>query len=511
MRPTQISKNNLNDTKTVIKSNIKKPQLKRKLHQQGGRTTRSATANIDSAVNTNNISTSDKNEHTETNDINIDKLIMTGKQYSKRTKKDNSSLPSTSAINTHNSFEILSNLEDGEDLDDMEITQEQQDDVTNKKEKPPPPIVIHGQTKQHKDIVQLLKGIIKSEFTIRYTSKNINVTINNRQDRQKFITYLENKKTSFHTYTDTTEKTHAFVIRGLAEDVTTEDIEKELTETHKIPVKKCYKMSNINRPLYLLITDSTITIKQLETHVRNIAYTRVKFERRRNTRKITQCHRCQAWGHATSNCRGPITCMFCATNHWTRDCPNKEKTPKCSNCSGTHQSNSPDCSVYTQRVDWIKKQQDRQNKPTNDKPGLDKNKYTYNDTHYPPLQYKEAPQPKNNVWTGRELTTTTTTTVDLDTTGQQQPTPGRIQSHNHDTQQRAPCANNGNSPMSYQQPIDSFKELMNEFTTLHTLVNIRGITKAVRDLNALLKQCNTKEDKFQTFTLFTSNLTNYDI
>ncbi|RPA96855.1 hypothetical protein L873DRAFT_1636149, partial [Choiromyces venosus 120613-1] len=69
----------------------------------------------------------------------------------------------------------------------------------------------------------------------------------------------------------------------------------------------------------------------------------------------TQCNKCLAFGHHTSQCTGQIHCAICSQEHpihlhtcGRSDCPIKVKTSlytttHCINCKDTHQATSKEC------------------------------------------------------------------------------------------------------------------------------------------------------------------------
>ena len=90
--------------------------------------------------------------------------------------------------------------------------------------------------------------------------------------------------------------------------------------------------------------------------VRTIKYVlnvRVTWEKYRNTKKVTQCHRCQQFGHGSKNCCNAPRCMHCAAQHLTEDCTQKEEEPVCINCKKKHKANSFECEAYTKRLNTI--------------------------------------------------------------------------------------------------------------------------------------------------------------
>ncbi|GBP36715.1 Nucleic-acid-binding protein from transposon X-element [Eumeta japonica] len=53
-----------------------------------------------------------------------------------------------------------------------------------------------------------------------------------------------------------------------------------------------------------------------------------------------QCHRCQAFGHASANCYLPLRCVRCGGEHCATDCDwTREQKPISVNCVGQHTAN----------------------------------------------------------------------------------------------------------------------------------------------------------------------------
>lgn len=71
----------------------------------------------------------------------------------------------------------------------------------------------------------------------------------------------------------------------------------------------------------------------------------VRFLIDRYSPPIHRCTVCQKFGHRAKFCRNPPKCDFCADNHITAQCNNKDSDPKCSNCSLKHAASSPLCMV----------------------------------------------------------------------------------------------------------------------------------------------------------------------
>ena len=58
--------------------------------------------------------------------------------------------------------------------------------------------------------------------------------------------------------------------------------------------------------------------------------------------RITQCYKCQGYGHIATNCRKSETCGHCSQPHRSQDCNRKDEV-RCANCSKHHPAWSGEC------------------------------------------------------------------------------------------------------------------------------------------------------------------------
>ncbi|CAH1115861.1 unnamed protein product [Psylliodes chrysocephalus] len=165
-----------------------------------------------------------------------------------------------------------------------------------------PPIVIDGKTKNQSSPIRDLKQQVKGEFSVKHTSATTIIFVDDREDHSRVINNIKSDNIPYHTYTANADKSHAFVLRGLADGTKIEDIENNLEEEHEIKARSIFQMKTKDRPLFLVVTDPAITLEYLNKNARRVLYTRVTWELRKSMKQIIQCHNCQQWGHATSNC-----------------------------------------------------------------------------------------------------------------------------------------------------------------------------------------------------------------
>lgn len=326
----------------------------------------------------------------------------------------------------------------------------------------PPPIIIQGKPENQNEIRKELGQHFLKGFTIKYSRFNMHVQANDVNEHKAYLKALKDAEADFHTYTLAAEKTHAFVLRGLDADLDISDIQADLEENHQITPHKIYKLKTNYRPLYMVVTDATITLKQLNSNIKFVLNTRITWERRRNERKIIQCHRCQSWGHATANCNRPFRCLKCSASHPTYTCEKPRSEPaKCANCNGDHPANSIECPIYKQRLDQLEQKKSTEK-----------------------TRFVPAPTPSNNPWIRRQ----------------------EKDNEPEETHNQAKTKNANNST------VNQFNNIVSELQTLSAKINLGGVLAMVRDLNKIIKLEMSKHEKaFAMLEFCINNVDQYEI
>lgn len=254
-----------------------------------------------------------------------------------------------------------------------------------KKPKMPPPVVMHQRVTDHKNLIKFITEMIGTQFHIKHVAGRTAIQAHEYGKYKILLRELTANNLQCHTYTPAEEKTHGFVIRGLDSNPEPEEIQESLNTEHKLEITKVYKMKTNFRPLFLVITNKEVNLRFLQENIKYVCRTRIKWERHVNSKQITQCRRCQEWGHATSNCFATPRCAHCAAEHWTHQCTTKENS-KCVNCDREgHKAFSTECPIYIKRLALTKKSE--------------------------PPKYIDAPAPKTNAWQLNTLTATETETA----------------------------------------------------------------------------------------------------
>ena len=98
-------------------------------------------------------------------------------------------------------------------------------------------------------------------------------------------------------------------------------------------------------------------MNELNHSYHEIDGTEVQWEvMKKSNKRITQCYRCQKWGHTSANCGLPPRCVKCSSTHDQGDCPKvtSESVVSCCNCGGNHSANFRGCPAYHQHLEKMR-------------------------------------------------------------------------------------------------------------------------------------------------------------
>lgn len=107
-------------------------------------------------------------------------------------------------------------------------------------------IIYEGRTDNHNNLKKVLQSIVKRKYTIKYTNNYTILYVEDEKDHKNLFSSFREAKISHHSYSSRSEKSQAFVLRGIAECTTIEQIEKDLMLSYDIKVRDFYKMSTLS-------------------------------------------------------------------------------------------------------------------------------------------------------------------------------------------------------------------------------------------------------------------------
>lgn len=243
---------------------------------------------------------------------------------------------------TSNSFDAL-NIEDNDNVFAFGSKPARTIKIT----KAPPIFVNLKQDWTH----EAFNGIISkytSKYNLKYTGKErVAIFCDKVEDHQKLKEGLREENAFFHTYSRQDERPYKVIVRGLPpdmEDQIRDDLKVRgfnITSIKAIKTQKEYDSC----PLYLVNLPCGTEITKFR-QIKYLCHCVVQLHKfiPKNS-NVTQCFRCQRFGHASRNCNYPARCVKCTDNHPTIDCPKKDRSSAatCCNCNEDHPANYSKC------------------------------------------------------------------------------------------------------------------------------------------------------------------------
>lgn len=177
----------------------------------------------------------------------------------------------------------------------------------------------------------------------------IQLQCNSNEDKHKVILKLKEQKLSYYTYSENDTKTQIYVLKK-HHFVNPEDLLNTM-KNHNIPATKITMLKNDKSdPIYLVhFQKDEINFFALKTQHSTIDNLIIKWEKfNKSSKRLTQCHRCQQYGHSSINCGKQFQCVKCIENHEPGQCKRKtrEGNPQCCNCKLDHAANSKLCTFF---------------------------------------------------------------------------------------------------------------------------------------------------------------------
>lgn len=273
----------------------------------------------------------------EDNEEEINKLLDNIKLQNQSTQQHNEE-------STSNMDVTIIPPQVNEDVQHSE-NRKQCNNANHKKANKMPPINIYHQTISN--IVQAIKKKLKITefFTKRVSNTKYALHTTSLMDYKQIIQLLQELNVPYYTYTPKQEKNQTYILRGLNanEDVNyiLENLKhyenNNLTFVKVSPFQTKKSISNqIKLSLYLVQISAISSPKEL-LNIKFINHQVIHWEKLQK-RDITQCYRCQRFGHTASNCKLQYRCVKCGKSHDIGKCDllkNENETDKlyCVQCN----------------------------------------------------------------------------------------------------------------------------------------------------------------------------------
>lgn len=207
-----------------------------------------------------------------------------------------------------------------------------------------PPIYMTATT-HNKNLTTIQK--YTKTFNLTYCGNGqVRVQTRTLEDFHKLKDGLKTDNEEFYSFTLKSDKPKKSVIRGLPV-LDIQEIHNDLTEK-EFKIISIFKLKGkdglpTKTPLYLIHFDPCTDTNKIK-QITDVCHCKIKIEKYTTNKNITQCFRCQQFGHAASNCNKQFKCVKCAGDHETASCIKEADAPaKCCNCGGSHTANFNQC------------------------------------------------------------------------------------------------------------------------------------------------------------------------
>ena len=210
-----------------------------------------------------------------------------------------------------------------------------------------PPIVVDGTVADIKLFISTCDRVTKNRVTLKSTGRTTQVFPKTKDDHNALRELFVKNNLLHHTFAFKEQRKRKWVIHGLPRTADIEDIMESAKE--KLPgVETIIQMSRTDDkglktliPTYIMITGSEVTAQMLSNLV--IYHHRVRVEKFISTQTVTQCFKCQMFGHSSKYCNLKARCVRCSGEHSAQQCDRKNVALKCANCGEAHVASFRKC------------------------------------------------------------------------------------------------------------------------------------------------------------------------
>lgn len=210
-----------------------------------------------------------------------------------------------------------------------------------------PPIVLSRI--QDYDILQNQLKAYKFTFkAVNMNNEQIKLNVDSEEEYRKLTEFLNQEKFLWHSYENKQTRNIKVMARKLHPSCAPQNIIIDLQSQgyeiiDAINIRKRKEKTPL--PLFMLTFRNEENINHI-FEIKEILGMKVEIEPLRKSNLVSQCKRCQSFGHTQGYCNREPRCVKCAGKHHTTICNmNKEAKPKCANCGEAHPASYRGCEI----------------------------------------------------------------------------------------------------------------------------------------------------------------------
>ncbi|KAJ2953976.1 hypothetical protein O0L34_g1618 [Tuta absoluta] len=208
--------------------------------------------------------------------------------------------------------------------------------------------------KKSVDVIQLGVGV---NAIRKMRHQKVLISCDTEKDRNTLSKAIKTNGDKL-TVTQPPAKNPLLRLIGVAQDLSDKNIEEAVVkqnegilkhlETSQKKVKVLRRVKGRNTSVNNVVIEVTPALwKSLKDQKLRIGYQIIATA---DQSPILQCYKCLGFGHRARECGGEApACGYCAGEHDTRQCQNRNKAPLCANCTegnNFHPAYSPECPIW---------------------------------------------------------------------------------------------------------------------------------------------------------------------
>ncbi|GJQ84359.1 hypothetical protein Trydic_g2959 [Trypoxylus dichotomus] len=215
-----------------------------------------------------------------------------------------------------------------------------------KRERRIPPVVLREKGQWMRINAEIQRRAISTTKVVN-TRVGIRIQPATAADYRKLVDAVTTLGVPFHSFQLTEEKPLKVVLRGVPEEITEEEVAEDLLR-QGFRITSCKRMTvgptRLPIPLVFVELKKSEDSKKIFS-VALVCGIHITVESKLVKKdQVTQCHRCQLYGHGQRNCHAAPVCVKCAGPHPTAECRKPRDAPaKCALCLGPHTANYGGC------------------------------------------------------------------------------------------------------------------------------------------------------------------------
>lgn len=201
----------------------------------------------------------------------------------------------------------------------------------------------------------LLKAVKEQNIQVLQYSdsaKGLRVFPKTPTDHRKIQKILDENDIKHFTHQLPEDKTLRVVVRGVVGIISTKELGDELTDLgfDIVSIAQMHRKDKDGQKVMLPLALVQLVKNDKNKNIYNLKHIcqiRCRIEPQRSSAQVSQCHRCQLFGHTQSKCKLSPRCVKCLGSHLSKECKKSDSTPPlCVNCGKGHPANYRGCEAF---------------------------------------------------------------------------------------------------------------------------------------------------------------------